>query len=83
MDWKARLRNKTFWLALASAVLLLLQQLGLDYMLPANAMDIVNTILLILTIVGVIIDPTTNGIKDGEKEIITKQDPKAIEQNDK
>lgn len=82
MDWKARLRNKTFWLALASAIILLLQQLGLDSKVPSNSMEIVNTVLLILTILGVIIDPTTKGITDGQKLPETKP-IKPIEQKDK
>lgn len=85
MNWSARLKNKTFWLALASAIVLLIQQIGFDYLLPDNIMDIVNTVLLIFTILGVVVDPTTSGIKDGqqEKEIIAKEDPKAIEETTK
>ena len=49
MDWKSRLRNKTFWVSLTAAVVLLAQQLGLD-IFPKNISDIVNTILLIATI---------------------------------
>lgn len=60
-----RLRNKAFLLALASAIILLIQQLGLD-ILPKNISDIVNTVLVILVAMGVVIDPTTPGIKDGE-----------------
>lgn len=63
MDWKARLRNKPFLVALFSAILLLSQQMGLN-IFPANVEDIFNTILLILTITGVIIDPTTKGLLD-------------------
>lgn len=65
MNWKARLRNKTFWVALTSALVLLMQQLGWD-VFPSNIMEIINTTLLIFTILGVIIDPTTEGITDGE-----------------
>lgn len=68
MNWSARLTNKTFWLALVSAIVLLTQQLGLD-VFPANIMDIANTVLLIATILGVIVDPTTSGITDGEKGV--------------
>ena len=58
-----RLRNKAFLVALASAIILLIQQLGLD-ILPSNISDIVNTILVILTTMGVVIDPTTSGLTD-------------------
>ena len=69
MNWKSRLRNKTFWVSLTAAIVLLAQQLGLD-IFPENISDIVNTILLIATILGVIVDPSTDGIKDGQKEQI-------------
>lgn len=68
IDWKIRLKNKTFWLALMSAVVLLSQQLGWADALPENIMDITNTVLLIATILGVIVDPTTEGIGD-KKEL--------------
>lgn len=63
MDIKSRLRNKAFLMSLFSAILLLCQQLGIN-IFPANVEDIFNTILLILTITGVIIDPTTPTIFD-------------------
>lgn len=63
MDWKARFRNKTFWVALMSAIVVLTQQLGLD-IFPSNIMEIVNTVLMILVILGVVVNPTTDGITD-------------------
>ena len=60
-----RLRNKAFWVTLASAVVLLAQQLGLN-IFPTNIADIINSLLAILTIAGVIIDPSTPGVTDGE-----------------
>ena len=63
MDWKTRLRNKYFWVSLASAVVLLTQQLGLN-IFPNNIGEIVNTILLIFTILGVVIDPSSDGLLD-------------------
>lgn len=65
MNWKARLRNKTFWVALISAIVLLTQQLGLN-IFPENIGEITNTLLLIFTILGVIVDPTTSGISDNQ-----------------
>ena len=63
MDLKARMKNKAFWVALVSALVLLAQQLGLN-LFPPNIMDITNTILLICTILGVFVDPSTEGILD-------------------
>lgn len=63
IDWKVRLRHKTFWISLVSALVLLFQQLGIQFF-PENTMDITNTILTIFTILGVINNPTTNGLTD-------------------
>ena len=63
INWKARLTNKTFWVALSSAIVLLCQQLGLN-IFPSNIHEIINTLLLIFTILGVVIDPSTDGITD-------------------
>lgn len=65
MNWDKRIKNKTFWVALISAVVLLTQQMGYT-VFPENWADIMNSILSILTILGIIIDPTTSGITDGE-----------------
>lgn len=71
MDFKSRLRNKAFWISLVSAILLLSQQLGL-HIFPDNIMDITNTILTICTILGIIVDPTTDGILDNKNTSTTK-----------
>lgn len=65
MNIKLRMKHKEFWVALVSALMLLAQQLGLQ-VFPDNTMDILNTILLILTIFGVFLDPTTEGVGDSD-----------------
>ena len=49
---------------MASTILLLIQQLGFE--LPRNIESIINTILTLLVGLGVIIDPTTDGVNDSE-----------------
>lgn len=63
MKWSARLHNRTFWVSLMSALILLTQQLGVE-IFPENIMEIVNTLLSIAVILGVIVDPTTPTIYD-------------------
>ena len=67
MDIKSRFRNKAWIVALVSAVLLALQLI----LAPLNikfdneyVMTIINSILSILTLLGVFINPITDGIKD-------------------
>ena len=79
INWKLRFKNKTTLLAIASTVILLAQQLG--FKLPDNIADIVNTFLTLLVLVGVINDPTTEGISDSPKAL-TYSEPKK-EQVDK
>ena len=73
INWKLRFQNKTTLLAIASTVILLAQQLG--FKLPDNIADIVNTFLTLLVLLGVINDPTTEGISDSPKAL-TYNEPK-------
>lgn len=66
IDLKARLKNKAFWVAIASAMTLLAQQLGLN-VIPENYTEIVNSVLGILTMLGIIVDTSTPGISDQSK----------------
>lgn len=67
LNLKLRFQNKAFCVAFASAIILLLQQLGLGQYLPENLMDIINSILLILSMCGIVVDPTTDGIADSDR----------------
>ena len=73
INWRLRFQNKATLLAIASTVILLIQQLG--FKLPDNIADIVNTFLTLLVLLGVINDPTTEGLKDSNK-VLTYDKPK-------
>ena len=73
MDWKTRIKNKTFWLALVPAILLLAQVVAVPFgykfdidLVNKQLLDIINAAFGVLTIVGVVADPTTAGITDKE-----------------
>ena len=68
INWRVRLRNKTFWLTLVPLLVLLTQQIGLNWV-PENWESIFTTVMTILTVVGIINDPTTVGIKDSEQAL--------------
>ena len=78
INWKLRFKNKVTLLAIASTVILLIQQLG--FKLPDNIADIVNTFLTLLVLLGVINDPTTEGISDSPKAL-TYNEPKKDQVN--
>ena len=71
MNWKTRIKNKTFWLALVPAILLLVQVIAVPFGYKFNIdqvnkqlLDIINAAFGVLTIIGVVADPTTAGITD-------------------
>ena len=76
INWKVRLKNKTFWLTAVPAVLLLISQvlklLGVewDYTgLAEQLTAIVGTIFAILALLGVVNDPTTQGVGDSQQAL--------------
>ena len=82
INWKTRLKNKYFWITLIPAVLILIQTVlnifGVSYdfgVLSDNLISAVNALFVVLTIVGVVNDPTTKGIKDSE-QAMTYEKPK-------
>lgn len=67
INFKLRLQNKTTLVALISAVFLMLQQFGLN--IPNNIQEGVNTLVVILVILGIVTDPTTKGLADSEQAL--------------
>ena len=74
INWRVRVKNKAFWVALTPAVLLLIQQVcavvgvQLDFGdLQAQLVGIVGTVFAILAIMGIVADPTTAGVGDSEQ----------------
>lgn len=69
MNLKVRLRNKTFWLtAIPSAVALVYTILSLFDIVPgiseAVLVKLLTTLVTALGFLGVLVDPTTRGVKD-------------------
>ena len=76
INWKVRMRNKSFWLALVPAALLLIQVTAAALGFPVELeglegrlLDIVNALFAVLTILGVVQDPTTAGLGDSERAL--------------
>lgn len=72
INWKVRMRHRQFWIAMISAVVLLANQVaslfGYDItLISANIQQLLESILLILALLGIIIDPTTSGIRDSSQ----------------
>lgn len=94
--WSRRLRNKAFWVSLCSSTVLLLQLLEVDLeFIPENVDGLTNVVLTILTLLGVLNDPTNSsgvftdtidinkdGVIDIYDEILIKQNDENIEDDD-
>lgn len=71
INWKVRIKNKNFWLAIIPAALLLIQAVAAVFgyelslgNLGQKLLDVVNAAFVVLALLGIIQDPTTEGIED-------------------
>ncbi len=76
INWKVRLRNKAFWLAFIPAALLLVQTVAALFGFALNLGDmgekllaVVNAVFALLSILGVVVDPTTQGVGDSQRAL--------------
>ena len=82
INWKVRLKNKTFWLSLIPAVLLLVQVVAavFGYTLDLGELGnkllaVVNALFAVLSVLGVVTDPTTKGVSDST-QALSYEEPK-------
>ena len=82
INWTVRIKNKAFWVTIIPAVLLLAQQICAMFGVELNIagvsnqlVSIVGTVFGILTLIGVVNDPTTSGMSDS-KQAMTYEVPK-------
>ena len=75
INWKVRFKNKAFWLAIIPALLLLVQQVcgifGIDVDIAAlseQLIAVIGTVFVILTLLGIVVDPTTGGMNDPDEK---------------
>lgn len=72
LNWKVRFKNKTFLLSfIATLVAFIYQILALFEVVPAigqdQVMQLVTLLVTLLAGLGVVVDPTTQGINDSER----------------
>ena len=82
LNWKVRIKNKNFWLSLIPAILLLVQVVAAVFGFTLNLgelgdklLAVVNALFAVLTILGVVTDPTTAGVSDSA-QAMTYEVPK-------
>lgn len=71
INWTVRIMNKTFWVTLIPALLLLVQVVAAVFGFTLNLgdmgnrlLDVVNALFAVLAILGIVTDPTTDGVSD-------------------
>lgn len=74
INWKIRIKNKNFWITLIPAALLLVQVVLAVFGVTIDIGDIgnkliavVNAAFVVLSILGIVTDPTTPGINDSAR----------------
>ena len=74
VNWKVRIRNKQFWISIIPATILLIQAVANVFgfvidlgELGNNLLDVINSVFVVLAILGVVNDPTTAGLNDSDR----------------
>ena len=82
INWLVSIKNKTFWIALIPALLLLIQVIAavFGYTLDLGELGnqllaVVNALFAVLSILGIVVDPTTAGVNDSQ-QALTYNEPK-------
>jgi phi LC3 family holin len=82
INWKVRIKNKNFWISAIPAALLLIQVIASIFGFQLDLGEIGNKLLAVvnaafafLAILGVVNDPTTEGLSDSQ-QAMTYDKPK-------
>lgn len=82
INWKVRIKNKNFWITIIPAFLIFVQAALAIFGIHIDIGDIGNKLLVVvnaafgvLTILGIVTDPTTAGMSDS-KQAMTYDKPK-------
>lgn len=76
INWQVRIKSKQFWLSLIPAVLLLVQVIAAVFGFELDLgdignklLDVVNALFAVLAILGIVVDPTTEGVGDSAQAL--------------
>ena len=76
INWIVRIKNKAFWIAFIPAVLMLIQVVAAVFGIQIDLGDMGNKLLdvviaafMLLAILGVVTDPTTDGVTDSTQAL--------------
>jgi len=74
INWKVQLKHNTFLVGAFALLLLLVQQIGALFgydktIYNERVTELFNTVLAFLVLIGVVVDPTTEGASDSEQAL--------------
>lgn len=76
INWKVRLKNKVFWMALIPALLMLAKTVANLFgctieiiEVESDLLAVIESVFMVLGIIGVVADPTTKGFGDSEQAL--------------
>ena len=82
INWKVRVKNKNFWISIIPAIILLIQAVAALFGITIDLGDysnkliaVVNAVFVVLAILGIVTDPTTEGVGDS-RLAMTYDEPK-------
>ena len=82
INWLVRIKNKNFWITIVPALLLLIQVVAAVFGFKIDLGDlgnrllaVVNAAFAVLSILGIVTDPTTKGVSDSD-QAMTYEKPK-------
>ena len=76
INWMVRIKNKQFWMSLIPALALVVQAVAavfgweLDFSsLIGKLLAVVDAVFALLVILGIVVDPTTAGVRDSKRAL--------------
>ena len=76
INWIVRIKNKAFWLAVIPALALVVQAVAALFGYTINLetwvgklQTVVNAVFALLAILGIVVDPTTDGVGDSNRAL--------------
>ena len=77
INWKVRLKNKAFWVFIIPAIIMLIQTVAevFGYSLDLSGIgekliNVVEALFVVLIGIGIVNDPTTEGVTDSERALL-------------
>ena len=82
INWEVRIKNRLFWVEIIPAIALVIQAVAavIGYTIDLTSIvgklqAVVNAVFALLVILGIVVDPTTEGVRDS-RLAMTYEEPK-------